>query len=90
MKLFDPENCRRSDAHKRVHAIYAMAYTAVDFAAAVLFIVGSILFFQADTTYAATWLFLIGSIFFAVRPTLTLFRELVYLRLPDQDANGGN
>lgn len=83
MKLFDPENHTRSERHKRIHAAYALAYTIVDFIAALLFIVGSVLFFRPETTYAATWLFLIGSIFFAMRPTITLLRELAYLRAGD-------
>ncbi len=58
--------------------------------AAVLFIVGSILFFSSNTTYAATWLFLIGSLFFAMRPTTTLLRELAYLRLGEYDKAAGS
>ncbi len=85
MKLFDPRNHVRSAAHRRIHAYYALAYTLVDFTAAVLFIIGSILFFSSSTTYVATWLFLIGSLFFAMRPTITLLRELAYLRLGEYD-----
>ncbi|MGD8831662.1 MAG: YrhK family protein [Pseudomonadales bacterium] len=83
MRLFDPDNHTRSEAHRKIHAAYAVAYTTVDFIAALLFIVGSILFFRSETTYAATWLFLIGSIFFAMRPTISLLRELAYLRAGD-------
>ncbi|MEP2474653.1 YrhK family protein [Roseobacter sp.] len=81
MKLFHPDNCKRSDAHKRIFASCELAYTAVDFAAALMFVVGSILFFKESTTYVATWLFLIGSIFFGLRPTIKLYRELAYLKL---------
>lgn len=90
MKIFNPDNHNRSDAHKKVYAYYALAYTLVDFSAAVLFIVGSILFFSSSTTYAATWLFLIGSLFFAMRPTITLLRELAYLRLGEYDKAAGS
>ncbi|MCB1377290.1 MAG: YrhK family protein [Alphaproteobacteria bacterium] len=83
MSLFDPQNHTRSEAHRKIYAWSTMAYTAVDFTAAVLFIIGSILFFQASTAYAATWLFLIGSIFFGLRPTITLLREIAYMRVGD-------
>lgn len=78
--MFDPANHTRSAAHRRIYVWHKIAYTAVDFLAAVLFIVGSILFFDQSTTYAGTWLFLIGSIFFALRPTTTLVREVAYVR----------
>lgn len=85
MKMFDPDNHTRSAAHKKIYAFYTIAYTVVDFSAAVLFVIGSILFFSSSTTYAATWLFLIGSILFGVRPTLTLLRELAYVRQGEYD-----
>lgn len=81
MLLFNPENHTRSEKHKEIYAFYALIYTIVDFSAALLFIVGSILFFNQDTAYAATWAFLIGSIFFALRPTTTMLRELAYIRV---------
>lgn len=80
MKFFNPENHTLSERHKQIAAFYALAYTAVDFTAAALFIVGSILFFNESTAYAATWLFLVGSIFFGLRPTTTLLREVAYVR----------
>ena len=46
-----------------------------------LFLVGSVLFFSADTTFAATWLFVIGSLFFGLKPTIRLARELHFLRI---------
>ena len=83
MKLFNPDNHTRTDKHKKIYAYYLPAYTAVDFTAALLFVVGSLLFFDESTTRAATWSFLIGSLFFALRPTTTLLRELAYLRAGD-------
>lgn len=82
MKLFDPENHSHSAAHKAVYIASEMAYTIVDFLAAVMFVVGSVLFFDEATTYAGTWLFLIGSILFGLRPAIRLYRELRYLSLP--------
>ncbi len=81
MRLFDNENRMRNEHTRRVYAQFEIAYTIVDFLAAFLFIVGSILFFDAETEYAGTWMFLIGSIFFAVKPTLRMSRELKLFRM---------
>lgn len=81
MKMFDPNNHTRSERHRRVYAKAELAYTIVDFSAAALFVVGSILFFKSATTYEGTWLFLVGSILFGLRPTIKLGREFAYLRL---------
>ncbi len=78
MKLFHPSNRDRSPRTARLYALYELAYTAVDFTAALLFVVGSALFFNESTTTLATWLFLIGSICFALRPTIHLAREVHY------------
>ncbi|ASJ73336.1 YrhK family protein [Granulosicoccus antarcticus] len=83
MKLFDPGNHQRSARHRRIYAYTELAYTAVDFVAALLFLVGSILFFSSDTTYAGTWLFVVGSVLFGMRPTIKLVREVAYLRIGD-------
>jgi YrhK-like protein len=83
MRLFNPDNDTRSQKHKELYALYTLAYTIVDFLAALMFIVGSILFFKEDTAYIATWLFLIGSICFGLRPTITMLRELAYIRAGD-------
>ncbi|MGQ7846424.1 YrhK family protein [Granulosicoccus sp. 3-233] len=83
MTLFDPDNHQRSDRHKRIYAYTEVAYTTVDFLAALLFVIGSILFFSQSTTEIGTWLFLIGSILFGMRPTIKLFREIAYLRIGD-------
>lgn len=85
MKLFNPDNRTRSAEHKRIYAIYELAYTINDVCAAALFVVGSILFFSENTTYAGTWLFLIGSVMFGLRPMIKLMRELKYMRMDDYD-----
>lgn len=85
MRLFHPDNRNRSDEHKRIYALYELAYTINDFGAAVLFVVGSVLFFSEDTTRMATWLFLIGSIMFGLRPAIKLARELKYLKMGDYE-----
>ncbi len=83
MKLFDPANHQRSARHRKVYAYTELAYTTVDFSAAVLFVIASILFFSTSTIYTATWLFLLGSILFGMRPTIKLVREIAYLRIGD-------
>lgn len=62
-----------------------IAYTVVDFSAAALFVIGSLLFFSESTTYAGTWLFVVGSVLFGLRPTIKLYREIGYLKLSDYD-----
>jgi len=81
MRFFDPDVRTCSEAHKRVYAYFELAYTLVDVMAAVLFIVGSILFlFPASVTFA-TYLFIIGSCFFALRPLIRLAREMKFMRM---------
>lgn len=81
MALFEPDARDRSGAHRHLYALYEIWYTAVDFGAAICFVVGSVLFFSPASQTAATWFFLVGSILFAAKPTLRLVRELHYLKL---------
>jgi len=85
MKLFNPDNHTRSNEHKKIYAYCELAYTFVDFSAAALFVIGSILFFSEVTTYLGTWLFLVGSVLFGLRPTIKLYREFSYLRIGRYD-----
>ncbi|WP_121068000.1 YrhK family protein [Chachezhania antarctica] len=80
--MFNPDLQHASATHSRVTTRYKIAYTAIDFMAAIFFIIGSILFFYDDTVLLGTWSFLIGSILFAARPTVTLAREIHLSRLP--------
>ncbi|AEQ53226.1 YrhK family protein [Pelagibacterium halotolerans] len=86
MTLFDPRARNRSGAHRRLYALYEVWYTAVDFGAALCFVVGSVLFFSPASQTPATWFFLIGSLLFAAKPTLRLVRELHYLRIGEIEA----
>ncbi|MCA2010833.1 YrhK family protein [Cereibacter sphaeroides] len=79
--LFHPRNRDASPDHARIWAAYEIAYTLVDFCAAGLFVVGSILFLWPETTTTATWLFIIGSVFFGLKPTIRLVRELKLVSL---------
>lgn len=83
MKLFNPGNRSLSKRHQEIYAYCELTYTIVDFTAAALFVIGSILFFNEATVNQGTWLFLIGSIFFGLRPSIKLVRELAYLRMGD-------
>lgn len=80
MKIFQPIKETIRDQNSEVYALYELAYTAVDFLAAGLFVVGSILLFNEATTYAATWMFLIGSICFGLKPTIRLMRRVQMFR----------
>lgn len=81
--LFTRDHQHQTREHSKLYAGFEIAYTVVDFLAAVLFIVGSIFFFRESTTILATWLFLMGSVCFALKPTLRLIREVKLLRLDE-------
>jgi len=86
---FHPKLFTATPEHIRVYGFYERLYTLVDFTAAILFVIGSYLFFFPADTEFATWLFLIGSICFAARPTVRVLREfhLARLPLPGDDAS---
>jgi hypothetical protein len=71
----------RGDLTPGQHALYQWAHLLVDFAAALMFVTGSIFFLYPAYQHAGTWLFLIGSIFFAMKPTIRLLRFLHVRRL---------
>jgi hypothetical protein len=81
MPLFHHENRQASPEAKAFYARVEIVYTAVDFAAAFLFLIGSFLFFDAATQDVATWMFVAGSAFFAMKPTLRLWREVRLYRM---------
>lgn len=85
MSLFEPDQRNKTQKHKRIYAAFELAYTLVDFSAAVCFIIGSVMFFYEAWQTPGTWLFVIGSILFAVKPTLRLAREVKYLSMGDVD-----
>lgn len=80
--MFKPERFTATPHHRRIYSRYEKIYTAVDFTAAMTFVIGSILFFYPKLVVDGTWLFLLGSICFAVRPTVRLLRELHLAALP--------
>ncbi|MGF0539520.1 YrhK family protein [Agrobacterium sp. ES01] len=90
MKIFQPETATKTRTNRKLYAAYELAHTLVDFAAAVLFTIGSVLFFSESTQYSATWCFVIGSICFAMKPTIKITRELHYLLIGDFDDLAGH
>lgn len=82
--LFGTNHRSQSDAKRHYYAIIELIYTAVDFGAAVCFVVGSVLFFYDSLQHAGTWLFLIGSILFAAKPVIRLWREIRLAAMGDE------
>ena len=74
-------DAQQQEQYSRTHATYQWIHLLVDFAAAAMFVVGSILFLQPGLERAGSWLFLVGSIFFAMKPTVRLLRVLHLRRL---------
>jgi len=81
MRLFDHRNRDRNADTRRIYAAYEIAHTAVDFMAALCFLVGSVLFLWPAYETGAVWLFIVGSVFFCVKPTLRLAREIQLWRM---------
>lgn len=82
MRLLDPALNDLSPRHLEIYWRYQVVRTAVDFGAAMCFIIGSAFFFFASLTRPADWLFLFGSILFAVKPTIDMIRSVHLRRLP--------
>lgn len=85
MKFFNPDNRTLSLRSRRIYALYEIAYTTVDFLAALFFLVGSVMFFYASLEDPAIWCFVIGSACFMTKPTIRVVREFHYLAIGDYD-----
>ena len=85
MRLFDPRSRQISPQQARRYAKFEILHTLVDFLAALLFVIGSVLFFSEQTKMAGTVCFLFGSIFFAAKPSIRLVREFWLSRLNHVD-----
>ncbi|WP_138465126.1 YrhK family protein [Poseidonocella sp. HB161398] len=85
MRLFEQDHRQGGADKRRLFAAFEIAYTAVDFLAALLFVAGSIFFFYDSLMTAGTWLFLVGSICFAMKPTIRLWRELKLAAMGDTE-----
>ncbi|PJE37339.1 hypothetical protein CVM52_07655 [Pseudooceanicola lipolyticus] len=83
--LFHKDHRNQSTESKRLYALFEIAYTLVDFAAAICFVIGSVMFLSERWTTPGTWLFIIGSLCFAAKPTLRLIREVKLAAMGDTD-----
>ena len=83
--LFHTDQRHKSAHAKRIYALFEIVYTAVDFMAALMFLIGSVMFLSDNWQTFGTWLFIIGSVLFATKPTLRLVRELKLAALGDTD-----
>lgn len=81
--LFLEDHRRGSDAQRRLYALFEILYTAIDFSAAALFVIGSFMFLSEEWTRTGTYLFIVGSFLFAAKPTLRLVRELKLAAMGD-------
>lgn len=84
MKPFRHSVANQSEEMQRFYARAELLYTLIDFAAALSFLAGSVMFFYADLQYAGTWFFVIGSLLFAAKPTLRVWREFKLYRMGDK------
>jgi uncharacterized membrane protein len=83
--LFHKENRNASPRTQRIYALFEIVYTIVDFAAAVFFVIGSVMFLSEDWQQTGTWLFIFGSLMFAAKPGLRLMREIKLASLGDTE-----
>ncbi|RKT27740.1 YrhK-like protein [Roseovarius halotolerans] len=86
MRLFRHESRQRNADTRRIYAAYEIAYTVVDFSAAICFLIGSVLFLWADFETQAIVLFIVGSACFCLKPTLRLAREIHLWRMGKIDS----
>lgn len=83
MKFFDPNTRMQSARHGELYALYQIAHTAVDFLAAILFLVGSVLFLYPSQEVPAVWCFIVGSAFFLMKPAIRITREIHFMAIGD-------
>ena len=81
--MFRHDAADQSEEAQRLYARAELAYTIIDFFAALSFLAGSVMFFYAELQYAGTWCFVVGSLSFAAKPTLRLWREFQLYRMGD-------
>lgn len=72
----------RSKKHGDVWRTYQIIYDVNDLCAGLLFVVGSLLFYDESAQQTATTLFLLGSVLFCVRPLIHVLRDFHLTRLP--------
>lgn len=85
MAIFERDRGTQTPAQRKLYALYELAYTLIDVSAALLFLIGSILFFYKSLENPAIWCFVIGSVFFAFKPVLRVVREIHLASQGDYD-----
>ena len=83
VRLLEPLLSDLSPRHLEMYWRYQVVRTAVDFGAAMCFVLGSVFFFYKSMSVAADWLFFAGSILFAVKPTIDMVRSVHLRHLPN-------
>jgi hypothetical protein len=83
MRLFQRDHHKLGPDAVRLHAAFEIVLTISDFLAAVLFVIGSVMFLSDDWERAGTYLFIVGSLLFAVSPALKVWREVKLARMGD-------
>lgn len=85
--MFKPTLFDATPKHAEIYGLYERVYTTVDLIAALLFLIGSILFFYNSLQNTGTWMFVFGSLCFAAKPAVRFAREfhLAQLPLPGDD-----
>lgn len=82
-QAFRPDLNAQSEEAKIFYARVEVAYTILNFVAAIMFLIGSIMAFWPSTGTVSTWMFIFGSIVFAIKPTLNAWREMKLYRMGD-------
>lgn len=72
----------RSKRHGEVWRSYQIAHDLNDLAAGILFVAGSIFFFDESAKTTSASLFLAGSVLFCIRPLIHVLRDFHLTRLP--------
>ncbi|MDX6151601.1 YrhK family protein [Marinococcus sp. PL1-022] len=60
----------------RITKVYQLIYHINDLMLALVFLVGSFLFFSETTTFYGTWLFVLGSLQMFIRPVIALAHQV--------------
>ena len=72
----DIDNLSASEAEHAIWEAYERVHIAFDFMAALLFVVGSVMFLYQSLQTPAIWCFIVGSVFFFVKPAIKVARKI--------------
>lgn len=71
-----------------INRLYQLLHLLVDFSAAILFLVGSVLFLYPNLIEPGTWMFIVGSLFFSMKPTIKLCKFFHLRRILKKTKSG--